>query len=109
MSTTAKRKLIARFRKSEAVCEQVMTMISLLGNKTRFRILCTLAEGDFCVTDIVEIVQEGKISYVSQQLRMLTLAGYVDKYRDKKQVFYRLVDPKIRLMIDFLHDHYLPH
>ena len=96
-----------RFQDSEKVCEKVMDILSLISNKTRFRILCALKEGDFCVNDIVDMIQLGKISNISQQLRLLTMAGIIERYRDRKQVIYHLKDEKIRKMIGFLEKHYL--
>ena len=97
----------ARFQANEQICGKVMDIFSLVANKTRFRILCALKEGDFCVNDIVDIIQMGKISNISQQLRLLSMAGIVDKRREKKQIFYFLKDEKIREMIEFLEIHYL--
>jgi DNA-binding transcriptional ArsR family regulator len=96
-----------RFQDSEKVCEKVMDILSLVSNKTRFRILCALKEGDFCVNNIVDMIQLGKISNISQQLRLLTMAGIVERYRDRKRVIYHLKDDKIRKMIGFLEKHYL--
>ena len=96
-----------RFRESEKVCEKVMDIFSLISNKTRFRILCALKVGDFCVNDIVDMIQLGKISNISQQLRLLSMAGIVERYRNKKQVFYHLKDEKVKKMIVFLEKHYL--
>jgi len=96
-----------RFKESEKVCEKVMDTLSLISNKTRFRILCALKEGDFCVNEIVDLIQLGKISNISQQLRLLNMAGIVEKYRDKKQVFYHLKDEKVKKMIIFLEENYL--
>ena len=96
-----------RFQSSERVCEKVMDILSLISSKTRFRILCALKEGDFCVNDIVDMIGQGKVSNVSQQLRLLTMAGIVERCRDRKQVIYHLKDDKIRKMIGFLEEHYL--
>ena len=91
----------ARFA-DEGKCSHVLNMFSLFSNPVRFRILCTLSEGDFSVQEIVEITG-GKISNVSQQLKMLTLAGYLSKERQGKHVFYHLVDEKVRSTIAFMH------
>ena len=48
-----------RFASNEDVCGRVIETLSLMSNKTRFRILCMLAEGDFCVTEIVDTGQMG--------------------------------------------------
>ena len=96
-----------QFVENSAACSEALAVIALLTCKSRFRIICLLREGDFCVSDIVETVNEGKISNISQQLRMLTLAGTVEKFRQKNRVFYHLKDEKIGRMIDFLHEQYL--
>ena len=67
----------ARFQANEQVCTKVMDIFFLVANKTRFRILCALKYGDFCVNDIVDIIQMGKVSNISQQLRLLRMAGIV--------------------------------
>jgi DNA-binding transcriptional ArsR family regulator len=93
--------LFERFQDHET-CKTLVGMLSLLSNPIRFRALCLLSSGEFCVNDIVRLVG-GKGSNISQQLRMLTLAGYIAKRRDGKQIFYELVDEKIRSLVEFLH------
>ena len=83
-------------------CECFLTMFSLLSNEYRLKILCLLRTGDYCVNDIAEFVG-GKFSNISQQLKMLTLAGYLTKEKIQKQVYYHLSDIKIKKTLDFLH------
>lgn len=99
--------LKARFRGNEAVCARVIGLFHLISNKIRFRILCVLSEGDFCVNDILGIIELGKVSNVSQQLKLLLLAGVVEKRRDKKQFIYRLKDTRVRAMIRHLQAQYM--
>jgi DNA-binding transcriptional ArsR family regulator len=91
-----------RFAGNMAACQKAIDVLSLFSNKTRFRILCTLAEGDFCVNDLLEMIGLGKVSNISQQLKLLTLAGVLGKHRDKQQVIYCLKDERARQLIDFL-------
>ncbi|MBA7592429.1 Biofilm growth-associated repressor [subsurface metagenome] len=86
-------------------CAAVLRMFSLFSNEVRLKILCLLNEGEFCVHEIVESL-EGKYSNISQQLKMLSLAGYVDKKREENQVYYHLKDNKIKDILEFL-DHHL--
>ena len=94
--------LFRRFQDEEA-CHQMMSMLSLVSNQARFRILCLLTVGEFCVNDIVRLVG-GKSSNISQQLKILTLAGYVSKERVGKQIYYTLQDERVRSLVEFLHD-----
>ncbi|NQU38798.1 MAG: helix-turn-helix transcriptional regulator [Lentisphaerae bacterium] len=91
-----------RFANNEEVCRRVISIFALMSNKTRFRILCMLAEGEFCVNDIADTVNTGKISNISQQLRILTLAGILEKRRDERRVIYRLRDRRLATLIKFL-------
>jgi ArsR family transcriptional regulator len=85
-------------------CAAVIRMFSLFSNEVRLNILCLLNEGEFCVHEIVESL-EGKYSNISQQLKMLSLAGYVDKKREENHVYYHLKDNKIKDILEFLHHH----
>jgi len=96
-----------RFQNNELVCEKIIHIFSLISNKIRFRILCLLLEGDFCVSEIVDIIQIGKLSNISQQLKLLTMAGIIGKRRDKKQIFYHIKSEEIKQIIEFLHEKYL--
>ena len=96
-----------RFSGNMAVCQKVINMLSLFSNKTRFRILCTLAESDFCVNDLLAVIGLGKVSNISQQLKLLTLAGVLRKHRDKQQIIYSLKDERVRQLVGFLKSTYL--
>ena len=95
-------KIRNKFAAGEEVCKNVLQLFSLLSNKTRFRIICMLSEGDFCVNEIVETVQIGKISHISQQLRILTLSGILEKRRDAQKVIYSLCDVRYAALVKFL-------
>lgn len=95
------------FEGNEAVCGKVLTLFHLASNKARFRIICMLARGEFCVNEIVEVVSEGKLSNISQQLKMLTLAGLIERRREGRQILYSLKDQRLREMIEFLRSRFL--
>ncbi len=96
-----------RFKNNETVCQKVVDIFALISNKTRFRILCLLTEGDFCVGDIVDTIQISNFSNISQQLRLLSMANIVKSERDGKRIIYKLVDDRVRNMIFYLHDKFL--
>lgn len=98
-------KVAEQLRANQASCERILKMFSLFSNETRFRILCVLKEGDFCVKEIVELVG-GKHSNISQQLKMLTLAGYLTKRRQERSIIYHLDDEKIKSTVNFLCTHF---
>jgi len=96
-----------RFQASDDDCEKLLELLNMLSNKIRFRVLCLLRQGEFCVTEIVEIIQAGKISNVSQQLRLLTMSDVLTKRREKKKIYYTLKDKKIARLIEFLEKTFL--
>lgn len=95
------------FQGNELVCSKVITLFQLIANKTRFRIICLLARGEFCVNDIVEVVDAGKLSNISQQLKILCLAGLIERRRQQKRILYSLKDERIRDMIDYFRAQFL--
>lgn len=97
----------SEFRKRDAVCNRVVGLLHLISNKARFQIICMLTQGEFCVQDIADAVDEGKLSNISQQLKLLRLAGLVEKRRHDKHVLYRIGEEHIRNLIAFLCCEYL--
>ncbi|MCB1131109.1 MAG: winged helix-turn-helix transcriptional regulator [Verrucomicrobiae bacterium] len=95
------------FQANEAMCREVVAMLELVSNKARLRIVCMLMEGDYCVQDIVDVAGGGKATNVSQQLRMLRLAGVVEARRSGKQIYYRLNEGAVPDLVRFLRKQYL--
>ena len=102
MNAKDKEILRRQFREEEELCEKLISIMTLIANKIRFRVLCLLSKGDFCVTEIVETIGNAKISNVSQQLRLLTLAGILERRRDRKRIIYSLKDEKVRHFLNEL-------
>lgn len=107
MNATELHRLKDRFLQNQMVCERVVGLFHLLSNKSRFRIACMLMHGEACVHDISEVVCGGQMSNISQQLKMLRLAGVVTKRREGKQILYSIADEKVARLIDFLQAEFL--
>lgn len=95
------------FATNELVCGEVIGMLELVSNKVRLRTICMLMHGEYCVRDIVNVAGEGKATNVSQQLRMLRLAGVVETRRAGKQLYYRLKDESVPRLVKFLMKEYM--
>ena len=54
------------------------------------------------MSEIVDAVQTGKLSNISQQLRILALAGVLEKTREQQHVIYHLRDRRIAKLIKIL-------
>ena len=74
-------------------------LFHLLSLENRLRILDELRYGDACVCHLQHKLGKPQ-AYVSQQLRILKDAGIVDTDRDGVNIFYRLVDPLVRQLLD---------
>ncbi len=79
-------------------CWEVEKILSILANPVRFHILCALEKESFSVTELMSL-SGGGASNVSQQLKMMSLAGFVTKERQGKQIIYSLRDERIRRII----------
>ncbi|WP_410512297.1 metalloregulator ArsR/SmtB family transcription factor [Paenibacillus sp. BR2-3] len=80
--------------------------LKLLGDKTRLTILGLLKDKEWCVCDLVEILNMSQPG-VSQHLRKLKSQGVVNETRRGQWVYYSLnVDdkPYIRVILDELPD-----
>lgn len=82
-------------------CAQVEQLLSVMSNPLRFHILCALTQGEFTVTELVEITS-AKNSNLSQQLKIMTMAGYLTKVRRGKEIIYTLADQRIHKTIALL-------
>lgn len=96
-----------QFENNLVVCERVVGLFHLLSNKPRFRIACMLMHGEACVQDIAYVICGGKMSNISQQLKMLRLSGVVKKRRVGKQLLYSIADEKVAHLIEFLREEFL--
>ncbi len=80
-------------------------MFRLLGDPTRVRILFALLEaGELCVCDIAAVVETSETK-VSQAMRLLRNAGVVRNRRDGRNIFYRLDDAHVRMLLDLSREH----
>ncbi|MDP2848134.1 MAG: metalloregulator ArsR/SmtB family transcription factor [Humidesulfovibrio sp.] len=73
-------------------------IFSLLGDRTRVRILHALTLGELCVCDIAAALNITS-SAISHQLRLLRTAKLVKARKEGKNVFYSLDDSHVHSLI----------
>lgn len=84
---------------------ELAEMFRLLGDPTRVRILFALLEaGELCVCDIAAVVNVSETN-VSQAMRLLRGSGVVRNRRSGRNVFYRLDDAHVRMVLDLSRTH----
>ena len=76
---------------SDEVLHRIAEVLKAMADPTRLKILHSLAQGERCVSDILEVVG-GSQANVSKHLSVLKRAGLVDCRRDGLNVFYRIID-----------------
>ena len=88
----------------EDLIPRAATFFKVVGDETRMKILCTIAESEVCVNDISEKIGMTK-SAVSHQLKLLKTEGLVKARRDGKNIYYSLDDQHVIDMIDIAFTH----
>lgn len=84
---------------------RVSSVFKLLGDPTRTRLLYALLEaGELCVCDLAAATATSETT-ASQALRLLRASGVVTGRRDGRNVFYRLSDAHVRLLLDVTREH----
>lgn len=82
--------------------DEVATLLKTLAHPARLMLACTLAEGEYSVSELEEKLGIHQPS-LSQQLGVLREAGIVETRREAKQIFYRLTQEKAALLIQALY------
>ncbi len=83
-----------------AVLERGAELFRAMGDAARLRLLTMLAQREWCVTDLVQTLNE-KFSTVSQRLRVLRSEGLIRRRRQGTHLFYALAD---RHVADLIHN-----
>ncbi len=84
---------------------RLTAVFKLLGDPTRARLLYALLEaGELCVCDLAAATGTMEAT-VSQSLRLLRASGVVTGRRQGRNVFYRLSDAHIRMLLDVTREH----
>lgn len=86
---------------------QAVTVLKLLANEDRLLLLCHLAQGESCVSDLAAALGIRQPS-LSQQLAILRSENVVSTRRDGKRIFYSIAQPEILQLLQLLHTLYCP-
>lgn len=89
---------------SKELIGSAAAFFKVLGDETRMKILCTIADNEVCVNDIAEAVDMTK-SAVSHQLKLLKDDDLVKSRREGKNIFYSLDDQHVMDILDIAFVH----
>lgn len=84
---------------------EAATLLKAVGNENRLMVLCALAEGELCVSDLQQRISLSQ-SALSQHLAILRREKLVETRRESQQIFYSLPDGNVRKLIEFLYSVY---
>lgn len=88
--------------KMHAAAEGATTLLRALANSDRLLLLCHLAQGERCVSELeVELgIQQPTLS---QQLTVLRKQELVRTRRDGKRIYYAVADPNALAVLEMLY------
>lgn len=80
---------------STANAQYIARFFQVLADPTRVRLVKALADGKWCVSDLVEALEMDQPA-ISHQLKYLRKLGLVNWERNGRHVYYTLDDPLLR-------------
>ena len=92
----------ARLRPAAA---RAAALMRTLGNEDRLLLLCELAGGELCVSDLASRTGIEQPT-LSQQLSVLREQQLVQTRREGKQIFYSIADDKAKVLLQTLYRAY---
>lgn len=94
--------------KLSILCEratEVAGLLKLVANEQRLVLLCRLREGEASVGELVQLCRLSQSS-VSQHLAKMREGGILQTRRDAQTIFYRLANPHVEALMDFMCDRF---
>ncbi len=87
--------------------ETLARQFAVLSDPSRLRLVYALLEGgSMCVSDIAAAATLGE-SATSHQLAKLRASGVVASERRGREIWYRIADAHVRILLDVAAEHYL--
>lgn len=86
---------------------QAVAALKILANPERLLLLCQLAQGELCVSELEQALDIRQPT-LSQQLAVLRNEGVVTTRRDGKNIYYSIADPALLEILAVLYRLYCP-
>lgn len=83
--------------------EEAATLLALLANAQRLRILCELLQGERSVGDLEQVVDLSQ-SALSQHLAKLRAGGAVKTRRDAQTIHYSIADERLSRLLAVMYE-----
>ena len=85
--------------------EEIALLLKQLANKNRLMILCCLADQELSVGELNDQISLSQ-SALSQHLAKLRDNELVSTRRESQTIYYKVDNPKLKLLLKALHDNY---
>ncbi len=85
-----------------AQADNAEQFLKQIANSNRLMVLCVLVEGERSVGELNELVPISQ-SALSQHLAKLRDARFVSTRRESQTIYYRLADPRVKVLLDSLY------
>lgn len=95
-------RLVIDVEKLRHGADRAVSALKLLANEDRLLLLCQLAQGEMCVSELEEQLNIRQPT-LSQQLAVLRGEGVVSTRRQGKNIFYGVADPALLEILALLH------
>ena len=93
--------------KLHAAAAEASKLMKVLSNHDRLVLLCQMTQGEFSVSELVEITSIQQPT-LSQQLSVLRTEQFVKTRREGKQIFYSISSHKALAVLQVLYQLYCP-
>ena len=87
--------------------DKAVVALKVLANPERLLLLCQLAQGELCVSELEEALDIRQPT-LSQQLGVLRNEGVVNSRRQGKNIYYSVADPAVLEILAVLYRLYCP-
>jgi len=92
-------------KKMQASADEVCKLMKVLSNRDRMMLLCEIAQGERCVSELEAALDLHQPS-LSQQLTVLRKEKLVKTRREGKQIYYSLSSQVAVAVMGLLYKHY---
>lgn len=93
--------------KLHAAAAKASKLLKVLSNHDRLVLLCQMTQGEFSVSELVEMTSIQQPT-LSQQLTVLRTEQLVKTRREGKQIFYSIASPEVLAVLQVLYHLYCP-
>ena len=91
----------------QAAAGKASSLLKALSHPDRLILLCQLSQGEYCVSELEEMLGIHQPS-LSQQLGILRQEALVETRRDGKQMYYRIASEDALAILQVLYNRFCP-